>query len=99
MQPADALPHLLPHPDIAAHLDENRDPRLLTLIRDRIKFLLSALYPGEVSEGIYRSMDSDLKYIVGRYTSQKLRDCDDLFIEIRVILFSSFKNFLRNVSL
>ena len=61
--------------------------------------LLSALFPEEVSEGIYRSMDSDLEYIVGRNTSQKLRDCDDLFIEIRAILFSSLKNFLSNFSL
>eukprot|EP00800_Vazella_pourtalesii_P018572 TRINITY_DN6035_c0_g1_i2.p1 TRINITY_DN6035_c0_g1~~TRINITY_DN6035_c0_g1_i2.p1 ORF type:complete len:125 (-),score=20.40 TRINITY_DN6035_c0_g1_i2:10-384(-) len=50
------------------HLDENRDPRLLTLIHDRIMLLLSGLFPEEVPEGIYRSMDSDLEYIVGRYT-------------------------------
>ena len=49
--------------------------------------LLSALFPEEVAEGIYMSMDRDLKCMLGRYTSQKLRDSDDLFIEIRDLIF------------
>ena len=49
-------------PILQQHLDENRDAQLLTLIQDRIMLLLSALFPEEVSEGIYRSMDSDLEY-------------------------------------
>ena len=55
-------------PILQRHLDENRDPRLLTLIHDHIMLLLSALFPEDVSEGIYRSLDSDIEYIVGRYT-------------------------------
>ena len=86
-------------PILRQHLDENRDAQLLTLMQDRIMLLLLALFPEEVSESIYRSLESDLDYMVGRYISQKLRDCDDLFIEIRAILFSSLQNFLSNHSL
>eukprot|EP00800_Vazella_pourtalesii_P018573 TRINITY_DN6035_c0_g1_i3.p1 TRINITY_DN6035_c0_g1~~TRINITY_DN6035_c0_g1_i3.p1 ORF type:complete len:131 (-),score=29.90 TRINITY_DN6035_c0_g1_i3:6-398(-) len=56
------------------HLDENRDPRLLTFIHFHIMSLLSELFQEEVVQGIYTSMDRYLKYMLGRYTSQKLRD-------------------------
>ena len=34
----------------------------------------------------------------GRYTSQKLRDCEDLFIELSDLLFSSVVNYLTTDS-
>ena len=86
-------------PILRQHLEDNSDAELLTLMQDRVMLLLSALFPEEVSESIYRSLESDLEYMVGRYISQKLRDCDDLFIEIRGILFSSLQNFISNLSL
>ena len=49
-------------------------------------------------QGICRSIDRDLKYMLGRYRSQKLRDCEDLFMEISNLLFSSVVNYLKTDS-
>ena len=85
-------------PIMQQHQDENRDPRLLTYIHYHIKLLLLQQFPEAVVQGICRSIDRDLKYMLGRYRSQKLRDCEDLFMEISNLLFSSVVNYLKTDS-
>ena len=81
-------------PILKQHLDESCEPRLLALIHHRIMSLLSELFPEEVVQGVHRSLDRDLKGILGSYTSQKLRDCgEELLVDVSDLFFSQV-NFL-----
>ena len=86
-------------PILKQHLDESCEPRLLALIHYRIMSFLSELFPEEVVQGVYRSLDRDLKETLGSYTSQRLRDCgEELLVDVSDLFFSQV-NFLAADSL
>ena len=76
-------------PLLKEHSDRTCEPRLLELIHCEAMFLLSELFPEEVALPVRGLLDSDLKEVLSRYTSQLLRHCrDEMLLDVHDLFLS-----------
>ena len=76
-------------PLLREHLERRCEPRLLALIHCEAMCLLSELFPEEVALRVGSLLDRDLKALLSRYSSQRLRDCgEDLLVDVSELFFS-----------
>ena len=76
-------------PLLKEHLELSCSPRLLALIHCEIMCLLSELFPEEMVLRVRSLLDRDLKTVLSRYSSQRLRDCgEELLVDVSDLFFS-----------